>query len=98
MKLLDIIELTIQRVKKTFCKTKNPVISENQQNNDVAPNKNTINELRKTDRQKFEDNLWDNICPICGKDMDLRIHGCFDQFSDHWCTHCGFITKMELLV
>lgn len=98
MKLLDTIELIIQRIKKNSCKTDPLIISENQQNKDVATHKNTVKELRKTDKQKFEDNLWDSICPICGKDMDLRIYGCFDQFSDHWCTHCGFITKMELLV
>ncbi len=53
--------------------------------------------LRRTDPDKFEEKLWDNICPVCEKDMELRLYGSFDQFSDHWCTHCGFATKMEII-
>jgi len=53
--------------------------------------------LIKGNRSKFEDNLWNNVCPLCGKDMELHTYGSFDQFSDHWCTHCNFITKCRVL-
>jgi hypothetical protein len=56
-----------------------------------------VTKLRKTERSEFESNLWNNICPLCGKDMELYLYGSFYQYSDHWCTHCGFITKMEVL-
>lgn len=56
-----------------------------------------VNRLRKSDFAKFEKALWDNVCPLCEKDMEVHIYGSFSQFSDHWCTHCGFITKTEVL-
>lgn len=73
-------------------------------NKDPVPNitmtenqKWIINKLRKADISKFNNNLWDDICPLCEKDMNLHTYGSFNQFSDHWCSHCGFITKMEVL-
>ena len=49
--------------------------------------------LERDSLKKFEDNLWNNVCPLCKKDMELHTYGTYDQFSDHWCIHCGFITK-----
>lgn len=57
-----------------------------------------VTKLRKINISIFENNLWNNTCPLCGKDMNSDTYGGFDQYSDHWCTHCGFITKMEVLV
>jgi len=56
-----------------------------------------VDKLEKSDFSKFEDKLWDNTCPLCGKDMKLHTYGGYDQFSDHWCTHCNFITKCRVL-
>lgn len=42
--------------------------------------------------------LQDGICPSCGnKDLNEKVYGPDDQFSDHRCTKCGFATICEVL-
>ena len=52
---------------------------------------------RKKDSSQFEDLLWNGICPNCGGKLRSHYYGSVDQFSDHWCTKCSFITLMEVL-
>jgi predicted RNA-binding Zn-ribbon protein involved in translation (DUF1610 family) len=53
--------------------------------------------LRKENLEEFESKLRNNECPNCGSEMGLKTYGSADQFSDHWCNKCGFITLMEVL-
>ena len=77
----------------TRCKSIDPVppthMSKDQQK--------IVGMLKKSNLNKFRNNLWDNVCPLCGKGMELHLYGSCDAFSDHWCVHCGFVTKMEVL-
>ena len=59
--------------------------------------KEVVNKLRHADNEEFENKLWDDVCPMCGASMEVNTYGFVHQYSDHWCTKCDFITKLEVL-
>lgn len=56
-----------------------------------------IDFIRQNTPGWFTNKLRNDECPNCNRKITSRYYGENDQFSDHWCDHCGFITVLEVL-
>ena len=84
--------------KPRFCKSE----SEKMQ---LELDNHTMQEMRRKaliqtekDGKDYYDLLFNDICPLCGEKVETELYGSVDQFSDHKCSKCGFVTKGEVLV